>query len=142
MSTAWRVFALSFSYSSIDRFRRISACFWLAMTLAACSFRRRCCSCASEIACSSWTDGSAFSLKVFSVLATRYFHQRFMAFHMGRHLSAASAELVRRVSGCRDASPAPQHEPADLVDLAHLQHDQEPDVGGGPDRCAQDHRGP
>ena len=62
MITAWLALRLSFSSSSIAAFSRISVCFWLAMTFAACSLRRRCCSWASVIACSSWTLGSAFSL--------------------------------------------------------------------------------
>jgi hypothetical protein len=53
MVTAWRAEPLSFSNSAIDRLSRISVCFWLAMTLAACSTSRRCCSCASVMACSS-----------------------------------------------------------------------------------------
>ena len=55
MISAWRALALSFSSSVILPLSRISACFWLAMTLAACSFSRRCCACASAIACSSCT---------------------------------------------------------------------------------------
>ena len=62
MMRAWRAFVLSFSSSPIRLFSRSSACFWLAMTLAACSLSLRCWSCASRIACSSWTAGSAFSL--------------------------------------------------------------------------------
>jgi hypothetical protein len=61
MMTAWRALPPTFSSSSSVRDRRISVCFWLAMTLAACSFSRRCWSCASAMACSSCTLGSAFS---------------------------------------------------------------------------------
>ena len=48
MSTAWRALALTFSSSPMARLSRISVCFWWAMTLAACSLRRRCWSCASR----------------------------------------------------------------------------------------------
>ena len=40
MITAWRALALSFSSSSSLALSRISVCFWLAMTLAACSLSR------------------------------------------------------------------------------------------------------
>ena len=71
MIRAWRALAFSFSSSPMRLFSRISACFWLAMTLAACSLSRRCWSCASLMACSSWTLGSAFSLNVPVSLAVR-----------------------------------------------------------------------
>src|SRR5262245_40602066 len=86
ISTAWRALVLTFSRSSIARLRRISVCFWLAITLAACSRNRRCCSCASMIACSSCTLGSARSLKELLTLAVQYFHQRLMALNMIRRL--------------------------------------------------------
>src|SRR6059058_5269759 len=58
----------------MDRLRRISFCFWLAMTLAACSISRRCCSCASVMACSSCTLGSADSLNFPVSFAVVYAH--------------------------------------------------------------------
>src|SRR2546421_11104435 len=52
------------------------------MTLAACSVRRRCWSCASMIACSSCTFGSARSLSDMLSLAPMYFHQRLRVLNM------------------------------------------------------------
>ena len=71
MIKACLAFALSFSSSAIFLFRRISDCFWLAITLAACSLRRLCWFCASVMACSNCTFGSAFSLKRPVSFATR-----------------------------------------------------------------------
>ena len=71
MTSAWRVLALSRSRSVMRLLSRSSACFWLAMTLAACSFSRRCWSCASRSACSSCTAGSAISLNAPVSLAVR-----------------------------------------------------------------------
>ena len=42
MVRAVRAWALAFFNSPIRRFKRSSVCFWLAMTLAACSLSRRC----------------------------------------------------------------------------------------------------
>ena len=71
ISTAWRALSLSFCRSAIFR----SSCVWVsfcwAMTLAACSFSRRCWSCASVMACSSWIFGSAFSLNFWFAPAVR-----------------------------------------------------------------------
>src|SRR5947207_14174797 len=52
------------------------------MTLAACSVSRRCWSCASMIACSSCTFGSARSLNDMLSLAPMYFHQRLRVLNM------------------------------------------------------------
>ena len=71
MISAWRALPLSFSSSVILALSRISLCFWLAMTLAACSRSRRCWFWASAIACSSWTLGSARSLNEPVSLAVR-----------------------------------------------------------------------
>src|SRR3954471_11415878 len=76
INTAWRALVLTFSNSSIARLSRISVCFWLAITLAACSRNRRCCSCASMIACSSCTFGSARSLNEPDSFAVMYFNHR------------------------------------------------------------------
>ncbi len=84
MSTAWRALPDTFSSSSMARFRRISVCFWFAITLAACCVRRLCCSCASAMACSSCTLGSARSSNDPPNRATVYFHQRFRTFSMRR----------------------------------------------------------
>ena len=74
ITRAWRVLALSFSSSDILELRRNSLCFWLAMTLAACSLSRMCALRASVIACSSCTLGSARSLNEPVSFAVRYFH--------------------------------------------------------------------
>ena len=71
MINAWRALALSFSSSPILALSRSSACFWPAITLMACSLRRLCCACASAIACSSCTFGSARSLNDPVSLAVR-----------------------------------------------------------------------
>ena len=94
MITACCALRLSFSSSSIAAFRRISVCFWLAMTLAACSLSRRCWSWASVMACSSWILGSAFSLKALETFAPMYFHHFFNDFHM----AASLGQRPRRTS--------------------------------------------
>ena len=71
ISTACWALRFNRSSSSSAASRRIWFCFWLAITLAACSLSRRCCSWASVIACSSCTLGSAFSLKTLLTLAPR-----------------------------------------------------------------------
>src|SRR5438477_11364000 len=58
------------------------------MTLAACSVSRRCWSCASMIACSSCTFGSARSLSDMLSLAPMYFHQRLRVLNMKGMLDA------------------------------------------------------
>ena len=83
MISAWRAVALSFSSSVILAFSRSSLCFWLAMTLAACSLSRRCWFWASAIACSSCTLGSARSLKEPVSFAVRYFHHLLASLNMG-----------------------------------------------------------
>ena len=82
MISAWRALALSFSSSPILALSRSSLCFWLAMTLAACSFSRRCWSLASVIACSSCTFGSARSSNDPVSFAVRYFHHFLTSLNM------------------------------------------------------------
>src|SRR5688572_20658402 len=84
--TAWTALPLTFSSSAIVRLSRISVCFWWAMTLAACSLSRRCWSCASASACSSWIFGSALSLKSDESFAVKYFHHRRNSFNMASTL--------------------------------------------------------
>jgi hypothetical protein len=83
MMSACRAVALSLSSSSIFLFRRISDCFWLAMTFAACSLSRLCWLCASPMACSSCTFGSAFDSARPLIFATKYFHCLLMYLNMG-----------------------------------------------------------
>jgi hypothetical protein len=71
MISAWRALVFRDSRSVMRLFSRSSACFWLAMTLAACSLSRRCWSWASRSACSSCTVGSAISLNLPVSLAFR-----------------------------------------------------------------------
>ena len=87
MSTACLALPDTFSSSSMARSRRISVCFWLAITLAACSRSRRCWSWASVMACSSWIFGSALALKAEFTFAPRYFHHRLSALNMAASLT-------------------------------------------------------
>ena len=105
MISAWRALALSFSSSVILAFSRSSLCFWLAMTLAACSLSRRCWPWASAIACSSCTLGSARSLNEPVSFAVRYFHHFLASLNMGLELTAA-------VAGRRPGSRGPQRRSA------------------------------
>src|SRR4030095_11217913 len=99
MISAWRAVELSFWSSAILPLRRISACFWLAMTLVACSLSRRCCPWDSAMACSSWIFGSAFSLNVPVSFAVRYFHHLRASLNMARSLLArASSEPGQPIS--------------------------------------------
>ena len=94
MISAWRALALSFSSSVILAFSRSSLCFWLAMTLAACSLSRRCWPWASAIACSSCTFGSARSLNEPVSFAVRYFHHFLASLNMGMDLTPRSPNGV------------------------------------------------
>ena len=106
ISTAWRALAFTFSSSSLARVRRISACFCWAMTLAACSLSRRCWSCASTIACSSWIFGSAFSLNFWFAPAVMYFHTRLKSLIMRGSLR------VRSLAGGAAGGPAEPQGPS------------------------------
>src|SRR5215218_1269893 len=117
MSTACLALPDTFSSSSMARSSRISVCFWLAMTLAACSLSRRCCSCASVIACSSWIFGSALALKAEFTFAPRYFHHRLRALNMRSTLTLIarldgplSSEPTRHGERLRDAHHGGDHE--------------------------------
>src|SRR5262245_5154207 len=94
------------------------------MTFAACSLRRRCWSCASVIACSSWILGSAFSLKDELSLAVKYFHQRLSALNMARSLTLLVGWRFRTAPG----QPGP-----DGIDLGHPVRQRRPDIGRAPE---------
>src|SRR5262245_1695167 len=108
--SAWRALPLTRPSSSSARLRRSSVCFWFAITFAACSRRRRCCSCASCIACSSCTFGSARSLNRPVSFAVRYAHCRLRYLIMRRSLSAPQST-------------------AEGDDLGHAEQQQATDVG-------------
>ena len=101
MSTACWALPETFSSSSMARSRRISVCFWLAMTLAACSRSRRCWSWASVMACSSWIFGSALALKTELTFAPRYFHHRLSALNMAASLTGVGAISPGGAGGAR-----------------------------------------
>ena len=130
MISAWRALALSFSSSVILAFSRSSLCFWLAMTLAACSLSRRCWFWASAIACSSCTLGSARSLNEPVSFAVRYFHHLLDELEHGA--GAYAAEARRRLS-----TLAPQRR-----QLGRLERRQHPDVDGHADDRPDDEPGP
>src|SRR5262245_21204695 len=131
ITRAWRALPLAFSSSPIVRDRCISSCFWLAMTLAACSRSLRCCSWASVIACSSWTLGSARSSSEPLTLAARYFHHRFKALNMRRSLSAlVDARFSPRPGS---AGQALADVPGDVVAVGQLQDDSAGPVEPGVD---------
>src|SRR4051812_22285743 len=118
MRTACCVLELIFSSSSIFRVSRSSVCFWLAMTLAACSLSRRCCSCDSMIACSSWTLGSAVSSNFPVSAAVRYFQVRLMSLNMRGSLRPpqARSEGVDLFCAKCDHSHTEHHETDDDAD--------------------------
>ena len=104
MISACRALALSFSSSVILPLRRISPCFWLAMTFAACSLSRMCCDFASVIACSSCTFGSARSLNEPVSFAVRYFHHLRTSLNMPGMLVEPRPKRAADTSGPRVGS--------------------------------------
>ena len=103
------------------------------MTLAACSRSRRCCSCASMIACSSCTFGSARSLNEPDSFAVMYFHQRLTTLNMDAKATPPAAQIDRpRRNRLRSASTsstrrARRQAPYTTTPDQHAHH--EPDDG-------------
>ena len=141
MITACWALRLYFSSSSIAAFRRISVCFWLAMTFAACSLSRRCCSWASVIACSSWIFGSAFSLKTLESLAPMYFHHFFSDVNMPaslrhapwnlRGLAPTESVAGRPVDAIIGSNPCGRARIVHTTNTGSADHHGEQDLGDG-----------
>src|SRR5438067_41912 len=106
------------------------------MTLAACSLSRRCWSCASVIACSSCTLGSARSLNVPVSLAVMYFQKRRASFSMGADGSRPHAARCRLLAAsgrslCKgEADDVGHGNGVGLVDLAVDQCALDVGIGG------------
>src|SRR5437870_6988433 len=100
------------------------------MTLAACSVRRRCWSCASMIACSSCTFGSARSLSDMLSLAPMYFHQRLRVLNMPSMLDGG------RRWGHRPGLPELRRLLEPQPQRLELTHDGVDVVAQGPHRAA------